>query len=345
LKRHRFLRVLPLLVVLFLIGSLAYQAFLAPNRFRERTEIPVKVSRGSTFREIADSLEAAGIIENKMLFQYAGRLLGWTTTMKVGRYVFKDGISNYEILSSLRTGRSIVPSSVTIPEGLTSKQIARILARDVGIDSTLFLHLVNDSLFSCQLGIDGASLEGYLMPDTYQFYWQMAEQEIIRSMVQQFQKVCGDTLARRAPELGLTPREILTLASIVEGEALVDSERVMIAGVFFNRLKRGMKLEADPTIQYLLSDGPRRVFYRDLLIDSPYNTYLYPGLPPTPISNPGKKSILATLNPGNHEFLYFVSDGAGGHIFSKTYEDHQKAVQRYRKLREMAELPADSASH
>lgn len=337
MRRHLFLRLLPLLVVLFLLLSLTYHAFWAPNRFSGRQEIAVIVSRGSTFREISDSLEASGIIQNKRLFELAGRILGWTKQMKVGRYVFSDGVSNYEVLHSLRTGKSIVPSTVTILEGSTSRQIARMLAKQIGIDSALFLQLVDDSVFARQLGIEGPSLEGYLMPDTYQFYWQMDEQEIIRAMVQQFQKFFTDTLVARARELNMTIKEILTVASIVEGEAILDSERPVIAGVYYNRLKKGMRLEADPTIQFIITDGPRRLFYRDLTIDSPYNTYLYKGLPPTPIGNPGRKSILAALYPAEHKYLYFVSDGDRGHVFSETYEEHLRAVQRYRKLREMAD--------
>ena len=340
-KRHRIIGFLPLLVFLFLVGSLAYHAFWRPNSFSERREITINVSRGSTFKEISDTLQSYDVIENKLLFQFAGRIIGWTTHMKVGRYVFADGISNYEILSSLHSGKSTVAIPVTIPEGYTSKQIASILYHRIGSDSSLFVHLVHDSLFARELGLGVTSLEGYLMPETYQFYWQMDEQDIVRDLVKQFHKFYTDSLQHREQELALMTRDVLTVASIVEGEAIIDSERAIIAGVFYNRLKKGMKLEADPTIQFLLDDlalrTGRRVLYRDLTIDSPYNTYLYRGLPPTPISNPGKKSILAALYPAKHKYLYFVSNGLGGHVFSKDYEDHQRAVQEYRLQRQMVE--------
>ncbi|MGA9363982.1 MAG: endolytic transglycosylase MltG [Bacteroidota bacterium] len=342
MRSPKLLALLPLLVLLVLIGSLAYHAFWEPNSFSLRREISVTVSRGSTFKEISDSLELRGIIENKGLFQIAGRILGWTTQMKVGKYVFPDGISNYGILSSLHTGKSIVAISVTIPEGYTSAQVARILSRRIGTDSSVFVRLVHDTSFAQELGLQEFTLEGYLMPDTYQFYWQMDEREIIRELVTQFQKFFDDSLADREKELGLTTTKLLTVASIVEGEAVVDSERAIIAGVFYNRLKKGMRLEADPTVQYALNEGPHRVHYRDLTIESPYNTYLHPGLPPTPINNPGRKSILAALHPAKHNYLYFVSNGEGGHVFSKTYEEHQKAVRRYRRLREMVEAKRDS---
>lgn len=348
MKRHPFLVILPFLVVLFLILSLIYRAFWSPNPFTERRKISINVSRGSNFKEISDSLEAHGVIENKLLFQLAGRVIGWTTQMKIGKYVFTEGMSNYEILSDLRTGKSTVAIPVTIPEGYSSRQIAVVFAHRIGTDSSLFVHLVRDSAFARELGFDPksfGSLEGYLMPDTYQFYWQMDEHEIIRALVGHTRRFLDDSLGYRGGELGLNPREILTIASIVEREAMIDSERAIIAGVFYNRLRKGMKLEADPTIQFLIDDGPRRVLYRDLTIDSPYNTYLYPGLPPTPIGNPGKKSILAALHPARHKYLYFVSNGLGGHVFSKTYEEHQKAVQKYRHLRQMAESEESTKSN
>jgi UPF0755 protein len=344
-KSPRLLALLPLIVLLILIGSLAYHAFWEPNSFSLRHEISITVSRGSTFKGISDSLELHGVIENKALFEIAGRILGWTTQMKVGKYVFPDGISNYGILTSLHTGKSTVAISVTIPEGYTSAHIAGLLSRRIGIDSALFVQLVGDTTFTQELGLQEFSPEGYLMPDTYQFYWQMDEREIIRELVSQFQKFFDDSLEDRERELGLTTTKLLTVASIVEREAVVDSERAIIAGVFYNRLKKGMRLEADPTVQYALNEGPHRVHYRDLAIESPYNTYLHYGLPPTPINNPGKKSILAALHPASHNYLYFVSNGEGGHVFSKTYEEHQKAVQRYRRLREMLEAKRDSTNN
>jgi UPF0755 protein len=341
-RRPRLIVYLPLLVLLILFGSLAYHAFWAPNSFSGRREISVTVSRGSTFKEISDTLEIEGVIENRQLFEIAGRILGWTTQMKVGKYVFTDGVSNYEILSSLQTGKSAVVISVTIPEGYTSRQIAGVLSHRIGIDSSLFVQLVRDSTYAEELGVEDGSLQGHLMPDTYQFYWQMDEHEIIRDLVNQSQEFFDDSLQGRTEELGYSVGEILTIASIVEDEAIIDSERAIIAGVYYNRLKKGMRLEADPTIQFILPERSRRVLYRDLNIESPYNTYLHSGLPPTPINNPGRKSILAALYPVKNKYLYFVSNGEGGHFFSKTFEEHQQAVRKYRRLRELAEAKRDS---
>jgi UPF0755 protein len=174
-------------------------------------------------------------------------------------------------------------------------------------------------------------LEGYLMPNTYQFYWQTDEEEIIKIIVQEFWKVYNDTFIRRTESLGLTVNEVITMASIVEAETNIASERAVVAGVYYNRIKRKMLLQADPTIQYLLDDGPRRLKYKDLQIESPYNTYRNVGLPPGPVNNPGRDAIIAALYPANHSYLYFVASGGGGHLFSSNYSKHQSAVQKYRK--------------
>ncbi|MEN3037755.1 MAG: endolytic transglycosylase MltG [Candidatus Kryptonium sp.] len=226
----------------------------------------------------------------------------------------------------------ILSVNVTIPEGLTARRIAGLLKAKIGIDSAKFIKLVNDPNFAKQLGINANNLEGYLMPDTYIFIWGDAEENVIAKMVSEFKKFYDDTLKEREKVVGLNTHQVVTLASIVEGEARFEDEKPRIAGVYFNRLRRKMPLEADPTIQYIIPDGPRRLFYKDLKIESPYNTYLNPGLPPGPVNNPSRSSILAVLYPEKNKFLYFVSDGSGRHIFSKTYEEHLKAVRRYRKI-------------
>jgi peptidoglycan lytic transglycosylase G len=201
------------------------------------------------------------------------------------------------------------------------------------VDSARYMAVVRDPEVIKSLGVEGTSLEGYLLPETYLFNWELEELDVVRRQVGQFWVVFNDSLKRRAEELGWTVREAITFASIIEGEAGLDEERPIISGVYHNRLRRGMKLEADPTIQYLVEGGPRRLFYSDLKIDNPYNTYIYAGLPPGPVNNPGKASILAALYPAQHEYLYFVANGRGGHRFSKTYSEHMKNVRRYRRDR------------
>lgn len=292
-----------------------------------------KVSKGMSFLQVVDSLESNGIIRSKILFRIAGKFKNVDKNIKVGKYLIHDKMKNIDVLNCLITGKSALKINVTIPEGLTARMQAKIFARELGIDSARYVELVNDESYVKKQNIDASSLEGYLMPETYQFYWQPEEEEIIERILEQFWKIYNDTLKQRAKILGLTTNQVLTIASIIEGETRLDFEKPIIAGVYYNRLRKKMLLQADPTIQYVLEDGPRQLKYSDLQIESPYNTYRYIGLPPTPINNPGKTSIIAALYPAKHDYIYFVVSGDGGHVFSRTYSEHQKAVNKYRKFR------------
>ena len=332
-----FTRWFPLFVVALIGFLLLYQILWAPNKFDG--DRVVAISKGISFARVADSLEVAGVIRNRKLFDLAGEVLGMTRQMHIGKYLFHSGMSNREILADLSTGKSAFLVPVIIREGLRVRTHARIFARDVGIDSARFAQLAFNPGFVRSLGIEANSLEGYLLPDTYLFAWQTDEEQIIRRMVEGFQRFYTDSLRRRERELGMTTNKVLALASIVEGEAILDSERTIIAGVYLNRLKKRMRLQADPTVQYIIQNGPRRLLYEDLRIESPYNTYRNYGLPPAPINNPGRASILAALYPGKHSFLYFVANGKGGHTFTRTYSDHQRAVSRFRRIRAQATAP------
>jgi len=292
------------------------------------------VSKGETFQGVMDSLQNAGVIRSRMLFSVAGRMLDLTTRMQIGKYRFRSGMSNKDILEDLRYGKTIEPITVALPEGFRAARQARILAHQLGIDSTRFLKLVADPAFCRSVGVDAPTLEGYLMPATYKLYWQMDEEEILKILVGEFWKFFDDSLQVVAETQGQTLNEVLTIASIVEGETAVDSERAMVAGVYYNRLEKHMPLQADPTVQYILDDGPRRLHYSDLQRESAYNTYIHRGLPPGPINNPGRASILAALSPKKHKYLFFVATGQGGHHFARTFPEHLRAIKRFRKMRE-----------
>lgn len=325
------------LVILCLIlfaGAIGlYRVFSGPNDFVGGGERTVFVSRGQTFSSIVDTLETRGIIRSRASFVFVAKMFGGSSRMQIGKYTFPSGISNSEIFLMLREGRGSLLVSVTLREGLRSLTQARILARAIGIDSARYVALVHDEGFARSLGIDRPSLEGYLLPETYAFSWQPDEREVIRRQVTQFKRIYNDSLQTRARSLGWTMNKVVTMASIVEGEAVLAEERPIISGVYHNRLRKGMRLEADPTIQFILGDGPRRVLYADLKRDDPYNTYLYAGLPPGPINNPGKSAILAALFPVPHNYLYFVANGEGGHWFSSNYYDHLRRVKMFRKNR------------
>lgn len=333
--RERWLQV-TLSVAVVLVASAVYLLFWAPNTSSRASERAVIVPRGASFKVALDSLKAAGVIEVRWTLDLAGRILGLTKTIKTGKYLFPRDLSNHEILTDLAEGKSRVLVTVSIPEGWRLERIALQCGKLLGSDPQRFISLCDRRSFREGLGVDATSLEGFLMPDTYRFLWQTSEEEVIERLVGEFKTFYNDTLRIRQEALHLTLNQVLTLASIVEGEAVLDRERPIIAGVYFNRLKKRMRLEADPTVQFAIPDGPRRLTYSDLRLDSPYNTYVNYGLPPGPINSPGRESILAVLYPHDNSFLYFVADGTGGHVFSRTYAEHRKAVQSYRRLRREA---------
>lgn len=332
-------------IIILLTGALIagagiwlYVVFYGPNNFTDAAEKTFFVSKGETVSSVIDSLEAHGIIRNRTWFVFVARFHSGTTKVQVGKYKFRSGISNYELFRSLSKGENVSLVTVTIPEGLIARQQARLLARTLGIDSSRYMALVFDKQFIKSLDVESNSLEGYLFPETYAFRWQVDESEIITRLVREFQSFYNDSLKQRTKELGWTVDQAVTLASIVEGEAVLANERPTISGVYHNRLRKGMRLEADPTVRYAMEAAPRRILYSDLRTDNPYNTYKYFGLPPGPICNPGKASILAALYPMTHPYLFFVADGRGGHWFSSTYAEHQRNVNRYRRERRLRAL-------
>lgn len=340
-RRTRAIVVSVLLLAIVGGAGFFFSAFFGANPFDGQQVI--YVSKGQNFPAIVDSLESRGLIRSRELFVFVARIVGGMNRLQVGRYTFVGGISNYDLYTSIRTGRDNDIIQVTVPEGLRAKSQARLYARVLGIDTARFMSLVYDRTFIADLGIGESSLEGYLLPDTYGFYWQQDEAEVIERMVEQFKGFYADSLVDRQQAMGWSARQVLTLASIVEAESRLDSERPIIAGVYLNRLRKGMKLEADPTIQYVLDGGPRRLYYSDLKINSPYNTYRNAGLPPGPINNAGRASIRAVLFPARHNYVFFVADGQGGHRFARTYSEHQANVRLYRKARRAAARSGVSA--
>ena len=330
--------------ILFLCGAgwLTYDTFYGGNHFPDGGTRVLFVSRGQSFGAIADSLEAAGIIRDRARFIFVGKMFGGTERMQIGKYEFPSGASNLDIFLALREGRGWLTIPVLLPEGTRARRYAARLARIIGTDSTRYMNLVNDERFARSLGIGRKSLEGYLMPDTYNLMWQQNEESVIRFQVGEFWKTYGDSLRLRAQEIGLSMHEVVTLASIIEGEVVLKHEAQRVSGVYHNRLKKGMPLQADPTIQFFVDNGPRRLTYADLKVDHPYNTYRKKGLPPGPVNNPGRNSIRAALYPESHTYLYFVADGKGGHSFSTSYSEHMKHVRKFRRDRARREATTNA---
>ena len=294
--------------------------------------VTVTVERGMTSVRIARMLRANKIIQNSGRFIWAAKLLGVARHLQAGKYFFQGRVNNYQILKKIAEG-SVITDRITFPEGFRATEIAALLEEKMGIQADDFMSRVRDRSLVRSLGLEADSFEGYLFPDTYQFHTDATPDEIIKKMVARFKEQYPDSLRMTASKAGFTTQDIVILASIVEGEAIIDSERPVIAAIYINRLKMGMALQACPTVQYLLPEGPRRLLKTDLEIDSPYNTYKYRGLPPGPVNNPGIKSILAVLNPADVDYLYLVANGDGSHTFSKNMDEHLKAKRHLDRIR------------
>jgi UPF0755 protein len=314
----------------------SYVILYLPNSFKPSPKV-IPVSKGQSFSSLAESLASHGIIRSPLTFKLAGKLLGVTQKIRTGKYSFVSDVSNHQILEDMKMGTSTINSKITIHEGLRAKQIEKILHREIGIDSAKFFRLFRDTSLIGIYPHHSRTLEGYLLPETYEFYWQDDEINVVKRMVTEFRDFWSDSLQQRMLDLGMDLNEVLTMASIIEGEAVYDNERAIIAGVYYNRIRIHMGLQADPTIQYVVADTPRRLTRNDLKVKSPYNTYLNRGLPPGPINNPGKKSILAALYPAKHDYIYFVSDANGRHRFARNYVEHQRNVRMFRKIRSSQE--------
>ncbi len=318
------LALMVLVVVGCVLGPVMYTLYWPPTLPPAGQVVEIKIKFGTTPDSIAHLLAQNKVVRSAEGFMRALKYLRKTTALRAGRYSMPYPISNARAIKILTEGRQVY-SKITIPEGYTAKRIARLMQQQMQIDSTLFMQYVHDKDFIQKLGIDAPSLEGYLLPETYFFTYGMNEAQIIQHLVGQFKRSVWDSLCQRARQMGFTPHQLVTLASIIEAEAILDDELPIISSVYHNRLKLGMPLQADPTIQYIIPDGPRRLLNRDLQIPSPYNTYLHRGLPPGPINNPGVKAIHAAMHPEATEYLYFVANGTGGHSFSATLRDHLRA--------------------
>ena len=308
--------------------------FIPPSR--EKVWKEIQVTEGMSFKTISRMLKEEGIIRYRGYFEILGRFEGITRKVRVGYYGLGTHMSMWEVLDALRRGR-IIEYEVVIPEGYNLYQIAYVLAGTPLIpDAKDFIAVAKSRNMARSLEINADTLEGYLFPDTYYFPKGTTVEGIVRRMVQHYKEVFAGSYYDRAEELGFTEHQIITLASIIEKEAKVPSERKFISAVYHNRLKQDMKLQADPTAVYGTKAWVTTVTLNDLKRRSPYNTYLHKGLPPGPIANPGQGSILAALYPEAVDYLFFVAQGDGSHFFSKDYSAHMKAVGRYHKNKRKA---------
>ncbi len=318
-----------LLIVLF---ATAYVHFWAPPGLERHSKM-VAIQAGTNFHEIAKLLEENGIVRDRMSFYLLARIQKAIPKVKAGEYEVDTGMKPQEVLTKLVHG-DVVKYPVTIPEGFNIFDIGEILDKSGICSRDNFLNKAKDYPFIVSLGLDVEDLEGYLFPDTYNFPRMFGEENVIRQMVSRFKSVYG-SLEKRAQELGLSRKEVVILASMVEKEAMDDQERRLISAVFHNRLHRGMALQSDPTAVYGVktagSARKEKITREDLMTKSPYNTYHISGLPKGPIANPGLKSLQAVLYPADVPYIYFVSKNDRTHYFSRTLEEHNRAVAKYQR--------------
>ncbi|MDB9884106.1 endolytic transglycosylase MltG [Candidatus Marinimicrobia bacterium] len=294
--------------------------------------VKVTIPKGASLKQVSATLQDYNIIRNERSFLLAVKTLGYEKDMPAGRFKLLNASTNFDIIDQLVNGIQ-VNKRVTILEGWTIAAIAKELNNKIGVDQNEFKSACKNKLLLWKWGISEDSVEGYLFPNTYLFSEEEDVQDIIGRMINEYKERITLAFRDRMKVLGMNENEIITLASIIEGEAIYDSERAVISGVYHNRLNIGMRLQADPTIQYIITDSPRRLLNKDLKIKSPYNTYLNKGLPPGPINNPGIESIKAALYPDETDYIYFVATGDGYHTFSRTKEEHNIAKRKFQKIR------------
>lgn len=322
-----------LLLIVALLAP-AYELLLPAGLVHPEERRTVIIERGQSLHQIAQELQRAGVIRGTFGFLALARVMHLDRTVKAGQYSFALGMTVPEILRALDRGMFGL-DLLTLPEGLTVHEVAERLGERLGVSATSIDSLAHDRTLLDSLGVDAPSLEGYLAPDSYEWLPGTAAEVALRTMVRRtLDRVQKATAGCDSLPLGFTPHELLTMASIVESEAQVDEERPRIARAYLNRLVKGMKLQADPTVGYALGRNPRsKLTLRELRTESPFNTYLHEGLPPGPICNPGLASIEAVVNatPGNND-LYFVARGDGRHMFATTYEQHLANITAARAL-------------
>ncbi len=322
-----------ILIIVFLLVYGAVNYCRLPGSLENRAVVEISIPRGTSLNAFADSLQNKGIINHKALFLLWAKGCKFERSVPSGMFKVPVGLTIPQVIRYFRRAHPEL-ISVTLIEGWPTKRILKRLSKRLHLNYHVLDSLAGDSLFVRTFKIPAKDVTGYLLPDTYVFASGISEKEVLTFLIRKtLQLFEADSVRQRMKILGLNRHQVLTLASIVEGEAILDRERPIIASVYLNRLRIGMRLQADPTIQFLLPDGPRRLRYRDLKIDSPYNTYLHKGLPPGPINNPGKKSIMAVLFAPKTKYLYFVAKGDGSHVFTRTAREHARAKRNLEKIR------------
>ncbi|MGD9568523.1 MAG: endolytic transglycosylase MltG [Sedimentibacter sp.] len=334
------------LIAVLVVSALAFTVYVFANNYinenleavdrNDDTKIVVEIPSGSTTNDIAEILFDNNLIKNTLAFKYYAEKTESDSRLKAGSFVLSKNMDADELLQALiKGGDSGNTANITVIEGLILEDAAKSISEQLGLSYDILLAEMNDAQkFKDDFEFlkdnpEIETLQGYLMPDTYNVYINSSEEDIIKILLSQFDEFYVNEIKGKMENSKLSFSEVINLASIVEKEALLDEERDEVAAVFLNRLDINMKLQSCATVNYAHGEWKERLTYEDIAIDSPYNTYVVEGLPPTPINSPGRVSIIAVLEPAQVDYLYFVAKGDGSHYFSKNYDEHIDAANEY----------------
>ena len=311
-----------------------YTKVFSPNIVLQgKSSTFIYIPTGSKLNDVITLLNKDGMLKNSASFEWVAQQMKYDSNVKPGKYRITSGMSNKEIIGLLRSGKQ-TPVRLTFSNLRTVEQLAGIVGSKIEADSAEILFLFKDDAYQSKYGFTGSNSLAVMIPNTYEFYWNCSAEQFYEKILKEYQKFWTNDRLQKAKLAGLSPTEVSALASIVEQETRKVDEKPTVAGVYINRLRKGWKLEADPTLVYALGDFTvRRVLNEYKEIDSPYNTYMYTGLPPGPICMPSISSIDAVLNFKSHDFLFFCAreDFSGYHAFARTYELHMQNARRFQK--------------
>ena len=312
----------------FIVAESRWSRLNDSNAISSDHAVDLYLDQTTKLPELTNVLEDSGLIRSRNEFRWAADILGWHN-FREGHYQIDHGFTYNRFLSKLARGIQD-PVSMTILPGRMKGEIITSVSQDLQFDSLAFAKILSDSTFLSSVDLQKKDVIGRLYPNTYSLYWTSSPKSVFKRILQVFNKTVVSAHKSRFNELDKSVDDIVTLASIIEWEAKVDSEKSVISGLYWNRIKRGMRLQADPTINFIIGKR-RRLLYEDYKIDNPYNTYLHRGLPPGPITNPSLSSIKAALYPQDNDYLYMVASPDGSHAFSKTFEEHKQKSAKWRK--------------
>lgn len=342
MKRRKIVIVIILVfsILLSSFGLYFYQLIMTPNILVEKSNTPLLIPVGSTFKDVQNQLHEGEYVQDLVAFSFLAKLMDYDENVKAGRFMLEKDMTNYQAVKLLRSG-SQTPLNITFNNVRLKKELAEKICANLATDENKFYELLQDTAFIKDYGFNEYTVVSMFIPNTYEVYWTISEKELFDRMKAEYDKFWNEERRAKADSIGLTPQEVSTLASIVQAESKKNDEKPKIAGVYINRLERGMALQADPTLVYATGDFTiKRVLNIHKEIDSPYNTYKYPGLPPGPINIPPISAIDAVLNYTSHNYLYFCAkeDFSGYHSFATNLTQHLNNARRYQRALNKAKL-------